>query len=783
MISNEMLDGNFSFLEDSEIPSKKNIIEIVKKMISFMKQKFYDDLAANARKIIEIIIDDIFKSNNIESGSDLKTNITILRNQGYSKYGMKIINRFYTIANYGNTGVHEHRSVKHNDALIIINEIYCILKEYADITDYEECDWTKYTSSSDKFESVVSSESKINEQKDDLKIEKRNIRDWLTQKNCSFLIPIYQRGYSWKEENVEQLLIDIEDRVRDNRSHFFGSIAAKQVAKIDNTKEIKIIDGQQRLTTSLLLVSAARDILLERQVKSEEIFPEIFDRQDIGKFFKNPTSESASNNCFIDILKGNLNTNDKNNTNTLVYKNYIYIKEMLKDKDNTEIYHFVSIYLNNFQVSVISFNGKEYTQKTEMTIFENLNSKGKALTLYDMIKNHIFNLCEEEAYKSEEDSKEMTINYNKKIDNIITNQGKENDKKETFFLSLSHYASGDESKKDNIILNFDHVKKAIYKLFDIDKYKDLSTNEYNQFLDKLSIWIKIYKALTKNNGNYEFFDKYLQVSDIISINKDSKKFEIFLPISFLLLEITEWKETNIEKHKFTNSDKKNIRDIYFTILNYIVKTSVISGQGDSDIKRNIYNKTIKIRKLVIDSSDSISKKLEMILDELKMKLENDDRWKYNDFKNNLKLDLNNKVAQTILQYVEHFLMNSYETKEFNEREKPSLEHILPQSPNEWIKEQKQNNPDFIENHFNEEHTKWINRLGNMLILSGPNNSKAKNSVFEEKQNKCYKRLTSPLYKNDDPLIDISNRKNWTFEDIEKRTDALANYIFKEIIKK
>ncbi|RDU60625.1 hypothetical protein CQA44_10285 [Helicobacter sp. MIT 14-3879] len=86
--------------------------------------------------------------------------------------------------------------------------------------------------------------------------------------NAQFVIPVYQRMYSWEEQHCEKLWSDIL-KVGDNEravAHFMGSImyigdSHSQTA----INELVVIDGQQRLTTLTLLLIALRDILEEQE--------------------------------------------------------------------------------------------------------------------------------------------------------------------------------------------------------------------------------------------------------------------------------------------------------------------------------------------------------------------------------------------------------------------------------------------------------------------------------------------------------------------------------------
>ena len=78
----------------------------------------------------------------------------------------------------------------------------------------------------------------------------------------SFVIPRYQRPYSWSKQQIEALLLDYEDTVvKDNQEHIMGMIVLCK--RPDNTQVIDIIDGQQRITTILIILSWVRDRLFD----------------------------------------------------------------------------------------------------------------------------------------------------------------------------------------------------------------------------------------------------------------------------------------------------------------------------------------------------------------------------------------------------------------------------------------------------------------------------------------------------------------------------------------
>ena len=91
-----------------------------------------------------------------------------------------------------------------------------------------------------------------------MKFAEKTIEDFLYTPNKSFTIPEFQRPYSWRAENVREFLADLEETIAEDKSHYFGTV----VFVLDNIDSSSIIDGQQRVTTSLLMVMAIYHLLV-----------------------------------------------------------------------------------------------------------------------------------------------------------------------------------------------------------------------------------------------------------------------------------------------------------------------------------------------------------------------------------------------------------------------------------------------------------------------------------------------------------------------------------------
>jgi uncharacterized protein with ParB-like and HNH nuclease domain len=86
-----------------------------------------------------------------------------------------------------------------------------------------------------------------------------------------FIIPVYQRNYTWKKNlQVEKLIDDINKLKRNPEStHFLGSIITYPT-HVGNVTELSVVDGQQRITTIFLLIHALKKIVIDISLSTNQ---------------------------------------------------------------------------------------------------------------------------------------------------------------------------------------------------------------------------------------------------------------------------------------------------------------------------------------------------------------------------------------------------------------------------------------------------------------------------------------------------------------------------------
>ncbi|WQS91189.1 DUF262 and DUF1524 domain-containing protein [Helicobacter pylori] len=205
--------------------------------------------------------------------------------------------------------------------------------------------------------------------------------------NNQLVIPIYQRVYSWEKEQCKQLWDDIIKIGGDDKmdGHFIGSI----LYVIDNA--LLIIDGQQRLTTITLLLTALRDHLSD-EVKRKEIENHylINSDKDGDKKFRLILSESDKDTLLSLIDKDKRKPSEPSSK---IVENFKLFEEWVSNTDKLE-----TIFKGLEKLMIVEIaleKGKDDPQ----LIFESMNSKGIELTQTDLIRNYI--VMETEIEKQE----------------------------------------------------------------------------------------------------------------------------------------------------------------------------------------------------------------------------------------------------------------------------------------------------------------------------------------------------------------------------------------------
>ena len=213
------------------------------------------------------------------------------------------------------------------------------------------------------------------------------------KKSPQFIIPIYQRNYSWTAEQCKQLWADLLRAGRNEQinAHFIGSIVyiERALSTVTNQEALLVIDGQQRLTTSTLLISA-----LANHFESQGIgeLLEVFSAKKLRNYYLvNPDEEGERH------FKLLLSENDKETllsilqaspmpaeSSTRITENYTLFRELVAQHQNE-----LEAICQGLAKLVIVDVSLDRSQDNPQLIFESMNSTGLELSQADLIRNFI----------------------------------------------------------------------------------------------------------------------------------------------------------------------------------------------------------------------------------------------------------------------------------------------------------------------------------------------------------------------------------------------------------
>ncbi|WP_237003009.1 DUF262 and DUF1524 domain-containing protein [Helicobacter pylori] len=212
------------------------------------------------------------------------------------------------------------------------------------------------------------------------------------QKN-QLVIPIYQRVYSWEKEQCKELWDDIIKIGGDDKmdGHFIGSIlyVLDGITHSDNT--LLIIDGQQRLTTITLLLTALRNHWSDKRKEIEDHYL-INSDKDGDKKFRLILSDSDKDTLLSLIDKDKRKPSEPLSK---IVENFKFFEKWISENTNK-----LETIFKGLEKLMIVYIALEKGKDDPQLIFESMNSKGMELKQTDLIRNHI--VMETEVKKQED---------------------------------------------------------------------------------------------------------------------------------------------------------------------------------------------------------------------------------------------------------------------------------------------------------------------------------------------------------------------------------------------
>ena len=215
----------------------------------------------------------------------------------------------------------------------------------------------------------------------------------LSNNDVTFFIPPYQRNYEWDIQMCDTFYRDIEKVAHNpNTQHFFGTIIFYEERSqiFGEPSRYILVDGQQRLTTTMLFLIAARDVIqdeiLKKTIDSKYLRNNNVSGNDVEYKIKLKQVENDWGAYKKLVLQEELSDKDKK---SIVYSNYLFFKSRLEKLEQTEINDLIVKGLVNFNIVTIQLEPERNKWEKPQEIFESMNSLGKPLSLADLVRNYL----------------------------------------------------------------------------------------------------------------------------------------------------------------------------------------------------------------------------------------------------------------------------------------------------------------------------------------------------------------------------------------------------------
>ncbi|MCQ2663985.1 DUF262 domain-containing protein [Helicobacter pylori] len=557
-----------------------------------------------------------------------------------------------------------------------------------------------------------------------------NLRDILKDE-LYYQIPIYQRPYQWTEENCEKLLDDLFFNYEDDREsdYFCGSLVLILISEDSKkAKTYDIVDGQQRLSTFILLAKVLSALYSERLTEESKDYLQESLITKYGK--KDRLNFSAVGfNSKKDFQYALTSFNDapvSNNKNNYL-KNAICLKNYLRKKEIEDINDFIEwLYLRVVFITITCPDADK-----ALRIFNVLNARGLALNATDIFKGELL------KHAKEHEREEFVSRWND-----LSQKCSDNDLKiETLFSWYLTYL--------NPVTSREKMEKRLVTWF----------NKLNK------------TPLEYLKGVEDFYNAYCEILEMqdrhahLLSYKDDDYLYVILCTSLL--------------HRYSDQDIEALKEL----LVKFYYQDWVAGQTKSTRSQTCCNiiDALKEKKSVRYIASIVVKKY---LDDKNIT----QRFKENLQDNNLytkfyfagKIPKKNSWVKPILILVEYSMSDNANPAYIKMDDDLHVERILPENPDlssQWVK-------DFSE----EERELYTHSLANLTLLGGKKNTKALSQVlnqdFKEKKEiymgktialdnkKTFRVMT--CYKM---TIDIAHHyTEWTPKSLEKRKEELIQII-------
>lgn len=544
-----------------------------------------------------------------------------------------------------------------------------------------------------------------------------------------FIVPIFQRNYSWQKSQYEQLWFDIlrASKFKEKQNHFIGSIVYIDMGTpAGRPQQLLLIDGQQRLTTISILLCAIKDYVQKfnletklinlAKIKNQFLYNSDEIDEDRYKLLLNVQDKET----YIKLIDNTIFTVNKPATNIIKCYEFFYerIEDFIKQYGQID-----EIYAGIFKLSLVSISLDKDSDNPQM-IFESMNSTGKDLSQTDLLRNYLLmDLTPEKQTR-------LYKTYWKPMEELFGEDIYKNDlnKFDYFirdFLTLKS-DTGHICKINNVYENF----KRYYLDNNCEKFavlKDLFT------------YAKYYACIDLLQENDDELKLYWQ---------EFKKLDSHVVYPFLLKLYDDYSRQILIKEDF--------KKILQVVISYLWRRAIC------EIPTNSLSKTFATLYQAVDKDDYVNSIIKAFVFKSSYK-----RFP-SDYEVREKLQTKDIYHFRLRKYLLEALENYYHKEPIDlNTANYTIEHIMPQNIEHNLSWQQMLGEDW-----QEVHSLYLHSLGNLTITGY--NAEMSNKSFVEKVNgeSGFKHSHLKLSES------IAQCDVWNKKAIQRRTNILTDIILK-----
>ena len=633
------------------------------------------------------------------------------------------------------------------------------------------------------------------------RLETENLYELIANEK-GFKIPIYQRNYDWNEKDVKKFFEDIYENLqrhkdksygREDAKYYIGNIIVYDGCK-DESDILMVVDGQQRITSTIIIFAAIRKILKNKYYCTKNIDLTLKDRyDDLIENVEKVTSEKHKGKSEIklasiendDLLKKlcfwdesekiSIERNEKWKASN-IYCNFVSITNYILNKIKVLNINDFEELINFFEKDVIkAFSHslvaliKIFAEKDQPSkIFETVNTTGKKLKSSDLIKSYIFFFAHEEmtllskSYINyvESEIKELKLSSGKPLYSDLSHWYRH-------MISVFHSEHTLYSKTGLDI--FYGFKKAINNDKNIEEHKNIfnrsfdfeNFNETEEFVQILIKYATITSHIYKLVKSEKESNKQIIYNKII---EDS--WHTYYPLIHTLVMDLFIQDEN-DKNKFNCIDDKKVINEINNVARLAMHTS-LNGKDQKNLTRGPATLHSKYKKETFQNNEDIS-----FWDWMKKRKEDDvqifafNKDKLRDMIKTSNIYQTSKTRAKIMLAAIEGYSTDFETSLNELLNNYEVEHIFPISPSQETEKE------YYDYFPNKEaavdfYSKIRHTLGNLTLVTPEANKKLTNSSWSIKKE---------IYSNNSKLKinnSLSQYEKWDEESYNSRINSLID---------